>query len=743
MTKKVYLIGGMTCASCAIAVEKAVQKVPEVETAVVNLTTEKLTITHAGELESQVIETAVSAAGYQASLYDPMNVQQSQKDWQRITLKDQWRAFLTSALFTLPILYLSMGSMIGLWLPDIISPMHSPLIFALAQFILTLPVLVVSWHFYSNGFRALAKKSPNMDSLVALATSFALLYSLYSLGQILVGQNHTVHALYFESVVVILTLITLGNYFENRSKQATSKAIEKLMALKVKQVTVIKDGKQLVLPIEAVKSGDIVLVKPGEKVAVDGQVIDGKSYIDESMLTGESVPLEKGPGSQVYTGTINGQGSITIKTSHVGEETFLAQIIALVEGAQEKKAPIAKIADKVSGVFVPIVIVLSLLTGLFWLVIMKESVSFALTAAISVMIIACPCALGLATPTAIMVGSGRAAENGILFKSGEYLEELQKMDTMVFDKTGTITQGKPKLTQIINFSHSSDEQLLQDLASLEQNSEHPLAQAIVKKAKEKELDLLPLTNFNSLTGLGVEGDVAGQQLLVGNRDLLGQSGVLISQEVDRQVDHLEGYETVLYFVKNAELQALFLVADPLKEDSKETIAKLKKLGIETILLTGDQDKTAQAIADEVGIETVYSQVLPDKKAGVIASLQAIGKKVAMVGDGINDAPALALANIGISMGSGTDIAIESADIILMKPQLMDLIKANRLSQLTLKIVKENLFWAFFYNILMIPVAMGVLHLFGGPLLNPMLAGLAMSFSSVSVVLNALRLKIIK
>lgn len=728
MTKDTYLIEGMTCASCALTVENAVKNLPDVDQASVNLTTEKLTINSEAPITSETIERVVSEAGYKASPYHPEN-SQSTPVRQEEHARALWHQFVWSALFTIPLLYIAMGPMVGLPLPQFLSPITHAKFFVGLQLLLTLPVIYMGKSYYTNGFRALFRGHPNMDSLVAVATSAALLYSIFGFIQVFRGAFHYAGHLYFESAVVILTLITLGNYFESRSKSSTSQAISKLLQLKVNEAHLIKDDSTKLVPVESIHVGDLVLIKPGEKVPVDGQVVQGSSYIDESMLTGESKPNQKNQEDPVYTGTINGQGSLTVQVTKTGNETFLAQIIGLVEEAQGNKAPIAKIADIVSGKFVPIVMILALLTAIFWFFVMKETFTFSLTTAIAVLVIACPCALGLATPTAIMVGSGRGAENGILFKGGDYLENLHHVHTIVFDKTGTITQGKPVLTKLTIFS-GDKQSVLVEMASVEQDSEHPISRAILNKAKEENLNLLPVTEFESITGLGVKGMVDKQAILVGNSRLMEDYGLTVEDS------------SLMYMAKDGQLVASFNVADQLKEDSKATIQALKARGIKTVMLTGDQEDTAREIADAVGIDQVYSQVLPDQKEAIIASLQKDGHTVAMIGDGINDAPALAAADIGISLGSGTDIAIEAADVILMKPQMLDLVKAIQLSQATIKVVKENLFWAFIYNILMIPIAMGVLYFFGGPLLNPMLAGLAMSFSSVSVVLNALRLKAI-
>ena len=742
MKEETFVIDGMTCASCVINVENAVKKLQGVETAVVNLTTEKMTVDYNPDVVSESqIEQAVADAGYGATVFDPSTAK-SQTERQSEATQNMWHKFLWSAIFALPLLYLSMGSMMGLWVPDIVNMSLHPMIYGLVQLVLTLPVMHFGRRFYINGFRTLFKGHPNMDALVALATSAAFLYSLYGIYHIALGHAHHAHELYFESVAVILTLITLGKYFETLSKGRTSDAIQKLMKLSAKEATVIRDGVEQAIPIEEVVIGDRILVKPGEKIPVDGVVLSGHSAIDESMLTGESIPVEKVADDKVYGASINGAGVLTIQAEKVGDETLLAQIIKLVEDAQQTKAPIAKIADRVAGVFVPTVIGIAFVSALFWYFVMSQTFVFSMTVAIAVLVIACPCALGLATPTAIMVGTGRGAENGILYKRGDTLENAHHIDTIVFDKTGTITQGKPQVVDIFAYQGTAKD-LLAQVASIEKLSEHPLSQAIVEKAVADQVDLLEVTNFTSLTGLGLTADLAGQILYVGNRKLMEEQGVDLSAAEQAVQAATEQGQTPIFISANANLLGLITVADLVKEDSKTTVAKLQEMGIDVVMLTGDNAKTAQAIANQVGIKTVISEVLPDQKSQAIQNLQSQGKIVAMVGDGINDAPALVTADIGIAVGSGTDIAIESADIILMKPEISDVIKALSISRYTIRVIKENLFWAFIYNILAIPVAMGLLHLFGGPLLNPMIAGLAMGFSSVSVVLNALRLKYIK
>ncbi|HGA2066080.1 TPA: heavy metal translocating P-type ATPase [Streptococcus agalactiae] len=740
--KETFLIDGMTCASCALTIEKAVNKLDHVDSAVVNLATEKMTVTFDDTtLSPNVIEECVSESGYEASLFKE-ETSKSQSERHQLAIEKMWHRFWMSAVATIPLLYISMGPMINLWLPSFLMPDKGPLNYGMIQLLLTLPVMYFGRIFYQNGFKALFKRHPNMDSLVAIATTAAFIYSLYGLYEILQGDIHYAHQLYFESVAVILTLITLGKYFEILSKGRTSASIEKLLTLSAKEARVIKDGEDYMVPLDKVKIGETILVKPGEKIPLDGHVVAGESSIDESMLTGESIPVEKKVGSKVYGASINGQGSLTIFVEKEAGGSLLSQIINLVEAAQTSKAPIANLADKVSGVFVPFVIVIAILSGLSWYLILGQSFAFSLKIMIAVLVIACPCALGLATPTAIMVASGKAAENGILFKGGEVLEKAHHIDTIVFDKTGTLTKGKPEVVAIKTYGGDKEE-FLGQVASVEKLSNHPLSQTIVNKAREKELPLREVMAFKNILGYGLSATINGKTMLVGNANLMTKNDVNLDlAKADIEIAQEEA-QTVVYVSENGVLSGLITLTDQLKTDSQETVKQLQRLGFNLVLLTGDNKASADAIAQKLGITTVVSEVLPDQKANVILELKEKGGQIAMVGDGINDAPALASSDVGISMSSGTDIAIESADIVLMKPELTDLLKAMTISKQTIQIIKENLFWAFFYNVLAIPVAMGVLHLFGGPLLNPMLAGLAMAFSSVSVVLNALRLKVLK
>lgn len=738
--KETFIVEGMTCASCVANVEKAVSALSGVTEAVVNLTTEKMAVTFDESLlaPSQISEVT-AAAGYPSRVFIAEQ-EESQAEREHRRLIRMKRDLVWSILFTLPLLYISMGSMIGLWLPDVLHYEMNPSYFAGIQLSLTLPVIAIGWHFYRNGFRSLLKGHPNMDSLVAVATTAAFGYSLYNTYHVWLGHSHHAHHLYYESVAVILTLITLGKYLETLSKGKTSEAIKQLVTLSAKEALVVRNGQEIKLAIDEVVVGDYIVVRPGEKIAVDGRVVTGHSSVDESMLTGEPIPVEKQGGDSVFGGTINRQGTLTIVAEKLDGDSLLSQIITLVEEAQQTKAPIARIADKVSGVFVPFVMVLAVLTGVAWYLIAGQTVNFSLTVAVAILVIACPCALGLATPTAIMVGTGLAAKKGILFKSGDSLEMTHEVTTIVFDKTGTLTEGKPDLTSVIPYHEQDSPYLLQLVASLEALSEHPISSAIVTKAKNEEFPLMAVTEFESLTGFGLQGDVEGQKLLVGNEALMIERAIDLSVAQEDYARLTNAGQTPILVALEGQLIGLLGVSDRVKEDSRAAVSALKRQGIAVVMLTGDNAQTAQTIADSLGIERVISQVLPDQKAQVIVDLQAQGAKVAMVGDGINDAPALAKADIGIAMGSGTDIAIESADVILMRSAVSEVVKAMMISRKTIKTIKENLFWAFIYNILAISVAMGVLYLFGGPLLDPMIAGLAMSFSSVSVVFNSLRLK---
>ena len=745
-----FAVSGLSCASCAANLEAAVGRLAGLASAVVNFATQVLTVTYPlGAIDVEQISQAVEAAGYHAQLLTDQasasqaQIQQEADQAAQAKANHQaalWRRFWQSAIFALPLLCLAMAEMVGLTLPTWISHRGGGQLFVSLQLALTLPILWLGRSFFLTGFKHLVKGHPNMDSLVALGTSAAVAYSLYSSIQVWLGNHHAAMSLYYESAGVILTLVTLGKYFEARSKGQTSAAIQALIKLAPQEAQVLRDGQEVTLPLDQVQVGDLVRVRPGQKIPVDGRVVEGQSWVDESMLTGESLPVAKKVGDQVVGASLNQQGSLIVETNKVGQDTTLAQIIHLVQAAQGSKAPIAQLADRVSAVFVPVVMTLALVAGLAWYLIGGQSWAFALTISIAVLVIACPCALGLATPTAIMVGTGKGAEQGILIKSGTALEMAHQVDAVVLDKTGTLTQGQPQVTDVLPLTGWTPDQLLALAAAAEVNSEHPLGQAIVAGARERELALPEVTNFQSLTGYGIRVLNGKNFYFLGNRRMMQEIGLDLSRAEELAATLAAAGKTPIYVGNREEIIGLIAVADPLKATSPEAVRRLKAMGLQVIMLTGDNAKTAQALAAEAGIDQVISDVLPADKAQVVADLQAQGLKVAMVGDGINDAPALAQADVGLAIGRGTDVAIESADMVLMGSDLTSVATAIKLSQATIRNIKENLFWAFAYNVLGIPVAMGVLHLFGGPLLNPMLAGAAMSFSSVSVILNALRLR---
>ena len=740
--QKEYIIEGMSCASCAMTIENAVSKIPGVDKASVNLATEIMTVEANDNVTPEDIAKVVDGVGYSArprgkSVEEELEEKNEKKE---AHLREMKRNLTISAIFAVPLLFIAMADMVGIPMPAFLSPMQSPVSYALIQLALVLPIIWLGRRFFVDGFKALSKGHPNMDSLVALGTSAAFLYSLYGTYHVLEGHAHFAMNLYYESAGVILTLITLGKYFEAVSKGKTSMAIQTLVGLAPKMAMVLRDGQEVEIPVEEVQVGDLIRVKPGEKVPVDGVVTEGNSTVDESMLTGESIPVSKSVGDEVIGASLNKTGSFILKATKIGKDTALSQIIQLVEQAQGSKAPIAKLADKVSGVFVPIVIVLALVSGLAWYFLGQESWVFALTITISVLVIACPCALGLATPTAIMVGTGKGAENGILLKSGEALEEANHVNMVVFDKTGTITNGTPVVTDVVTADNTDADALVRLAASLEVASEHPLGEAIVAKAKEQGAAFDEVTNFEAIPGFGIKGHVGETLVFLGNEKWMRENGLVDEAMNEKANRFAEQGKTPLYIGYNDAVQGLIVVADTVKESSARAIQTLHEMGIQVAMMTGDHERTAQAIAAEVGIDRVFSEVLPQDKANYVSKLQEEGYIVAMVGDGINDAPALAQAQVGIAIGTGTDVAIESADAVLMKSDLMDVPAMLKLSRATIRNIKENLFWAFAYNVIGIPFAMGVLHLFGGPLLNPMIAGAAMSFSSVSVVLNALRLK---
>lgn len=732
-------ISGMTCASCAKAVERSINKLPGIREVSVNYATERAKVVYdSSSTRISQLKDAITKAGYEALEIETGERVDLERDRREKEMKSLWTRFLIAIIFAIPLFYIAMGHMLGLPIPEFIRPELYPLNFALGQLILVIPIIIAGYRFYTVGFSRLFHLEPNMDSLIAVGTSAAILYGLYAIFQIVQGKAEYAMELYFESAGVIIALILLGKYLEAVSKGKTSEAIKKLMGLAPKTATVIHDGKEMIIPIEEVETGDILLVKPGERIPVDGEVVEGRSSVDESMLTGESIPVEKNIGSKVTGASINKNGTIKFKATKVGKDTTLAQIIKLVEDAQGTKAPIAKMADIISGYFVPIVMAIAIIAGIAWYL-SGQSVVFSLTIFIAVLVIACPCALGLATPTAIMVGTGKGAEHGVLIKGGEALETAHKVKTVVLDKTGTITEGKPQVTDIITTDIVSENELLQLSASAEKGSEHPLGEAIVNAAKESNMEFLPAEDFAAIPGHGIEVVIQGKNILLGNKKLMADKNIEFSLQEESDRLAAEG-KTPMFVVIDNKLAGIIAVADVIKPSSKRAIELLHNMGIEVAMLTGDNKRTAEAIARQVGIDIVLAEVLPQDKANEVKKLQTEGKKVAMVGDGINDAPALAQADIGIAIGSGTDVAMESADIVLMRSDLMDVPTAIQLSKQTIKNIKQNLFWAFAYNTAGIPIAAGLLYIFGGPLLNPMIAAGAMAFSSVSVVTNALRLK---
>ncbi|SUW08318.1 cation transport ATPase ZntA [Brachyspira pilosicoli] len=754
--KMTLKIGGMHCAACSRAVERALKKTDGIEEANVNIATEKAVFNYdEKKLKYDDIVNVVVKAGYQVlgKEEDPAVVKARE-------IKEQKIRLIVSAIFSIPLFYISMAPMVSFVkfpIPSFLVHHINPQVFSIVAIFLCVPVMISGYKFYTLGFPALFRGSPNMDSLVAIGTTAAFTYSIYSTVLAFMGLNPHGDNLYYESAAVIITLVQFGKYLEARSKGKTGEAIKKLMGLQPKTATIIKDGEAKEIKISDVKVDDIVLVRPGEKIPVDGEIIEGYSSVDESMLTGESIPVEKSVGDKVVGASINKTGSFKFKAQKVGADTALAQIIKLVEDAQGSKAPIAHIADVVSSYFVPAVITIALISGIIWFIALHNFV-FSLTVFVSVLVIACPCALGLATPTAIMVGTGKGAELGILFKNAEALEVSQKINAVMFDKTGTLTEGKPYVTDIIS---DDKDKLLLIAASAENGSEHPLGEAIVRESKEKNIKLLSIENFKAISGFGIETYIDNKKVLMGNDKLMNKENINI-ENYNSYMDKLskEG-KTPMYVAYDNKLLGIIAVADKLKKESIEAINRLHKLGIKTAMITGDNKNTANSVAKEAGIDIVFAEVLPEEKSNEVKKLQEQGFTVAMVGDGINDAPALTQANVGIAIGSGTDVAIESADIVLVKSNTNDVVTAIELSKATMRDIKQNLFWAFCYNVIGIPIAAGVLHVFREPLiassiggfltaimgkdllLNPIFAALAMSLSSVSVVTNALRLNFFK
>lgn len=749
--KQKFDVTGMTCSACSAHVEKSVSKLEGVQCVNVNLLQNSMVVEYDDNaLGTTDIIHAVESGGYGASVQGETKMQEAPKNVAAEEMHHMKRRLIASFCFLIPLFYISMGHMMGAPLPAILLGDENVMIFALTQLFLTIPVLIINKKYYVVGFKALWNKAPNMDSLIALGSAASVVYSVFAIYSMAYAMGHgdlmTAHhygmELYFESAAMILTLITVGKYMETRSKGKTSEAISKLMDLAPKTATVLRNGVEQEIPVEEVVTGDTIIVKPGQRIPVDGKIMEGFSAVDESAITGESIPVEKQVGDTVIGATVNKSGYFRMTATRVGKDTTLSQIIALVEEAGASKAPIAKLADKVSGVFVPVVITIAVLAAVIWFVAGNQPFSFALSIGIAVLVISCPCALGLATPTAIMVGTGKGAEYGILVKSAESLEIAHQVQTVVLDKTGTLTEGKPVVTDVVLAKGILRNRLLKQAAAVEALSEHPLAEAIVAYAKEKEVPFEKAENLMATAGQGVEADVAGKHILAGNLKMMQERGIQLGEWEAKAVDLAEAGKTPLFFAENETFLGIVALADTLKPTSKAAVDAFHQMGIEVVMLTGDNKRTAEAIAKELDIQ-VIAEVLPQDKEREVRRLQEQGKKVAMIGDGINDAPALMRADVGVAIGAGTDVAMESADIILMKSDLMDAVTAIELSHATIRNIKENLFWAFFYNACGIPLAAGVFYPLLEWKLNPMFAAAAMSFSSAFVVGNALRLRLFR
>jgi heavy metal translocating P-type ATPase len=753
MKSQKFNVTGMTCSACSTRIEKNINKTEGIKEANVNLLSNSMMIEYDDSIisENDIIKV-VQDTGYDAHIVgNKMSSDKSQnvKSNSDIEFKEMKQRLVVSFIFAIPLLYLAMGHMLNMPLPSIFHGTKNALTFAFTQFLLCLPVMIINKKYYIVGFKTLFKGSPNMDSLIAIGTSAAFLYGVYAIYKIGYGLGHMdmdlvmkySMDLYFESAAIVLALITLGKFLEARAKGRTSDAIKKLIDLSPKTALVERNGIEEEIPVEDVIKGDIIIVKPGQSVPVDGIITFGTTSIDESMLTGESIPVEKEVGHKVIGASINKSGYFKFEAQNVGDDTTLSQIIRLVEEASSSKAPISKLADKISGIFVPVVIIIAVVATIVWLI-LGATFEFALSIGIAVLVISCPCALGLATPTAIMVGTGKGAENGILIKSAESLEIAHKLQTVVMDKTGTITEGKPRVTDIL-INGISETEMLKIAASAEKGSEHPLADAIVEEAKNRKLDLYNVDNFNAIPGQGLEAVVNNKKYYLGNIKLVNDKNININGFEEKSVKIAEMGKTPLYFADESDVLGIIAVADVVKSTSQRAIREFEAMGIEVVMLTGDNKKTAEAIRKQLGISRAIAEVLPQDKEREIRKIQEQGKKVAMIGDGVNDAPALARADVGIAIGAGTDVAIESADIVLIRSDLLDAVTAVQLSKSTIKNIKENLFWAFIYNAIGIPLAAGVFYYILGWKLNPMFAGGAMSLSSVSVVSNALRLKFFK